>query len=171
MESFVAPKVAVCSTRNRLAKIMKSNNPSLRRRYRSTIVLATLWAGISVLAGPPGPTPQVPVGGGAPGPFPNTRVTGVNVVAKGSTTYNGNVEITGYEGNGPIPWTVTKYNRGDIAMRLAPGECCRCGREHTEQRLHRFHHPHGCVRGRGPVVASQSCFGRRHTDGPSEWAG
>lgn len=120
MESFVAPKVAVCSTRNRLAKIMKSNNPSLRRRYRSTIVLATLWAGISVLAGPPGPTPQVPVGGGAPGPFPNTRVTGVNVVAKGSTTYNGNVEITGYEGNGPIPWTVTKYNRGDIAMRLAP---------------------------------------------------
>jgi hypothetical protein len=44
----------------------------------------------------------------------------VNVVARGSTTFNSNVEITGYEGNGPIPWTVTKYNRGDIAMRLAP---------------------------------------------------
>lgn len=99
---------------------MKSNNLFLGRLYRCTTVFATLWAGISVIASPPGPTPQVPVGGGPPGPFPNTRVSGVNVVAKGSTTFNSNVEITGYEGNGPIPWTVTKYNRGDIAMRLAP---------------------------------------------------
>ncbi len=44
----------------------------------------------------------------------------MNVIAKGSTTFNGNVEITAYEGEGPIPWTVTKYNRGDIAMRLSP---------------------------------------------------
>jgi hypothetical protein len=69
---------------------------------------------------PPGPTPQVPAGGGPPGPFPNFSVSAVNVIAKGSTTFNGNVEITGYEGEGPIPWTVTKYNRGDIAMRLSP---------------------------------------------------
>jgi hypothetical protein len=57
----------------------------------------------------------------APGPFPNTSVSAVNVIARGSSTaFNGNVEIVGYEGQGPIPWTVTKYNRGDIAMRLAP---------------------------------------------------
>ncbi|HWQ93500.1 MAG TPA: hypothetical protein VN673_17670, partial [Clostridia bacterium] len=71
-------------------------------------------------AAPPGPTPQVPAGGGPPGAFPNSSVTAVNVQAKGGTPFNGNVEITGYEGNGPVPWTVTKYNRGDIAMRFAP---------------------------------------------------
>jgi len=61
------------------------------------------------------------VGGGPPGAFPNTTVSAVNVIARGSSTaFNGNVEIVGYEGQGPIPWTVTKYNRGDIAMRLAP---------------------------------------------------
>jgi hypothetical protein len=48
-------------------------------------------------------------------------VTAVNVIARGSATaFNGNVEIVGFEGQGPIPWTVTKYNRGDIAMRIAP---------------------------------------------------
>ena len=97
----------------------KYQNPQCSLLFSSS-VLAICVAGLSLNAAPPGPTPQVPAGGGPPGAFPNTRVTSVNVVAKGSTTYNGNVEITGYEGNGPIPWTVTKYNRGDIAMRLAP---------------------------------------------------
>ncbi len=71
-------------------------------------------------AAPAGPTPVVPVGGGAPGAFPNTSVSAINVIAKGSTTFNGNVEIASYEGQGPIPWTISRYNRGDFAMRLAP---------------------------------------------------
>src|SRR5688572_24689215 len=85
------------------------------------IFVLSLGASIAAAA-PAGPTPVVPDGGGAPGPFPNTSVSAVNVIARGSTTFNGNVEIVGYEGQGPIPWTVTKYNRGDIAMRLAPAE-------------------------------------------------
>lgn len=92
--------------------------PMNRLSYLPAVLLAACCAGLTVTAAPPGPTPQVPPGGGPPGPFPNTKVSAVNVVAKGSTTFNGNVEITGYEGNGPIPWAVTKYNRGDIAMRL-----------------------------------------------------
>lgn len=71
-------------------------------------------------APPPGPTPQVPAGGGPPGAFPNGSVAAVNVNSRGGATFDGNVEMAGFEGMGPIPWTVTKYNRGDIAMRLAP---------------------------------------------------
>jgi hypothetical protein len=83
---------------------------------------ALLLAASSLLAAPSGPTPQVPEGGAAPGPFPNTSVSGVNVIAKGSNTgFNGNVEVTGFDGHGPIPWTVNRYNRGDFALRLAPG--------------------------------------------------
>ena len=100
---------------------MKTNPQHAHRSSAlSSTILAVCLAGWSVTAAPPGPTPQVPVGGGAPGPFPNTSVSAANVVAKGSTTFNGNIEITDYEGSGPIPWTVTKYNRGDIAMRLSP---------------------------------------------------
>lgn len=100
---------------------MKTTRPHPHRSSISLLtVLSAFLAGLPVTAAPPGPTPQVPSGGGAPGPFPNTKVSAVNVVAKGSTTFNGNVEISGYEGNGPIPWTVTKYNRGDISMRLSP---------------------------------------------------
>ncbi len=75
-----------------------------------------------VLAAPSGPTPQVPEGGGAPGAFPNTSVTAVNVIARGSTVFDGSVEVTGFEGQGPIPWSLNRYNRGDFAMRLAPGD-------------------------------------------------
>jgi hypothetical protein len=75
----------------------------------------------ALMAAPPGPAPQIPEGGGAPGAYPNTSVAGVNVLAKGSSTFNSNVEITGFDGQGPIKWSVTKYNRGDLAMRFAPG--------------------------------------------------
>ncbi|MCB1127439.1 MAG: hypothetical protein KDM81_13165, partial [Verrucomicrobiae bacterium] len=68
------------------------------------------------------PEPQVPDGGGLPGPYPNTSVSGVNVLAKGSTVFNSNVEITGFDGQGPIPWSVNRYNRGDIALRISPGD-------------------------------------------------
>ena len=79
-------------------------------------VMATL-----AIAAPPGPTPQVPVGGGPPGAFPNTSVSGVNVVAKGNTNgFDGRVEIAGFEGDGPIQWGINRYNRGDFAVRLSP---------------------------------------------------
>lgn len=75
----------------------------------------------TLLAAPAGPTPQIPDGGAAPGPFPNTSVTAVNVQARGSTTFNSSVDVPGLAGQGPIPWSVNRYNRGDIAVRLSPG--------------------------------------------------
>lgn len=86
----------------------------------AVVLLAAFGVAVAAEAAPAGPVPQVPAGGGPPGAFPNTTVSAVNVNARGSTTFNGNVEINSFEGAGPIPWTVTKYNRGDIAMRLAP---------------------------------------------------
>ncbi len=77
------------------------------------------WAGV---AAPPGPEVQIPEGGSAPGPFPNTSVTAVNVIARGSDVFDGSVEITGFEGEGPIPWSINRYNRGDIALRLSPAD-------------------------------------------------
>ncbi len=53
--------------------------------------------------------------------FPNSSVSGVNVIAKGNASaFNSSVEITGFDGDGPIPWTINRYNRGDFAMRLSP---------------------------------------------------
>ena len=95
--------------------------------YRTTappplLLTPTLLACLAgqLLAAPAGPAPQVPDGGSAPGAYPNTSVTAVNILAKGSTTFNSNVEITGFDGQGPIGWSVTKYNRGDLAVRFAP---------------------------------------------------
>src|SRR5688572_22523931 len=92
------------------------SNPSVW----SLTMLAACLTGFPASAFPPGPTAAVPVGGGPPGAFPNTSVSAVNVIAKGSNTFDGNVEITGYDGQGPILWTISRYNRGDFAMRLAP---------------------------------------------------
>lgn len=96
---------------------------SFSRRVLCTpqAVVILLSAAASSMAAPAGPTPQVPEGGAAPGAFPNTSVSAVNVVAKGGATYDGTVDVSGLEGNGPIPWTVNRYNRGDFALRLAPG--------------------------------------------------
>jgi hypothetical protein len=49
-------------------------------------------------------------------------VSGVNVIAKGGSVFNGSVEITGFDGQGPIPWSLNRYNRGDFALRLSPGD-------------------------------------------------
>lgn len=87
-----------------------------------TGLVTLLFAACSSLAAPPGPTPQVPEGGGPPGAFPNTSVSAVNVLAKGSTVFNSSVEVTGFDGQGPIAWSLNRYNRGDFAMRLAPGD-------------------------------------------------
>src|SRR4029453_14519629 len=79
-----------------------------------TPALIGLLAAWPASAFPPGPTPQVPDGGGPPRPFPNPSVTAVNVLARGSSTgFNSSVEVTGFEGQGPIPWTINRYNRGD----------------------------------------------------------
>lgn len=94
--------------------------PPLNPSVLSLTLLAACLAASPISAAPAGPTPVVPVGGGAPGAFPNTSVSAVNVVAKGSTTFDGNVEIAGFEGQGPIPWTINRYNRGDFALRLSP---------------------------------------------------
>ncbi len=97
----------------------KKTVPSLLRIPFSTGL--ALAAGV-LHGAPAGPAPTVPEGGALPGAFPNTSVTGVNVVAKGSTTFNGSVEVTGLDGNGPIRWSVNRYNRGDFALRLSPGD-------------------------------------------------
>lgn len=95
---------------------------SVKALPRAVTISSLLFTTGSLLAAPAGPVPQIPEGGGAPGAFPNTSVSGVNVIAKGSSSgFNGNVEVTGFDGHGPIPWTVNRYNRGDFALRLAPG--------------------------------------------------
>jgi hypothetical protein len=91
--------------------------PSLKR------LMALAWSLSSVAlisaAAAPGPEPIVPEGGLSPGPYPNFSVTGANWVARGGTEFNGNVEMD-LEENGPIPWSITRYNRGDFAVRLSP---------------------------------------------------
>ncbi len=89
---------------------------------RIPFLVSGLVCALCAHAAPPGPTPQIPDGGGAPGPFPNTSVSAVNVIAKGSATFSGAVDVPGLAGQGPIPWSVNRYNRGDFAMRLSPGD-------------------------------------------------
>ena len=87
------------------------------------LLCASLFICPAAFGAPPGPTPVVPAGGQPPGPFPNTSVTAINVVAKGSATgFTGDVEVPGFAGQGPIFWVVNRYNRGDFALRLAPAD-------------------------------------------------
>ena len=80
-----------------------------------------ITADLNASGSPAGPLPLVPEGGKNPGAFPNTSVSAVNVIAKGSSTaFNSSVEVSSLDGQGPIPWAVNRYNRGDFAMRLAP---------------------------------------------------
>ena len=97
---------------------MKTQTPEIPKTVLLRAVI--LFIANSILAAPAGPVPQVPEGGAAPGVFPNTSVTGVNVVARGSTTFNSSVDVVGLEGQGPIPWSVNRFNRGDFALRLSP---------------------------------------------------
>lgn len=89
--------------------------------WRAPMFAALFSASLPAFSAPPGPTPQIPEGGGPPGAFPNTSVSAVNVIAKGSTTFDGSVDVAGLDGSGPIAWSVNRYNRGDLALRLAPG--------------------------------------------------
>jgi len=83
-----------------------------------------LWSGTiygygRYLVTPYGPEPQVPDGGQPPGPFPGNTVGAANWVAESGTTFDGTVSI-GLDGQGPIPWSISRYNRGDFAVRLSP---------------------------------------------------
>lgn len=105
-----------------MSNSMKRTSRSLIHRYYQLPFLTGLVALPAFSAAFTGPEPQVPAGGGPPGPYPNASVSGVNVIAKGSSVFNSNVEVTGLEGQGPIPWSVNRYNRGDFAMRISPGD-------------------------------------------------
>lgn len=96
--------------------------PHRSRRPDVASLLATLLA-LPALAAPSGPEVAVPEGGSAPGPYPNASVTAVNVIARGSNAgFDGRAEVVGFDGNGPIPWSVNRYNRGDYALRLSPAD-------------------------------------------------
>jgi hypothetical protein len=101
-------------------------NPTLslnQRRTRLASVGIFILHGITSFAAPGGPAPQVPDGAAAPGVFPNGSVSSVNVLAKGSAeAFDARVEITGFDGQGPIPWSINRYNRGDFSLRLSPGD-------------------------------------------------
>jgi hypothetical protein len=83
-----------------------------------------LWSGTiygygRYLVSPYGPQPQAPDGGTLPGPFPGNSVSAANWIATGSSTFDTTVSI-GLEGGGPIPWSMSRYNRGDFSIRLSP---------------------------------------------------
>lgn len=98
----------------------KHIHSTLWKNLRPSLLL--LGVGSVLAAIPPGPEPQIPAEGQPPGPFPNTTVTAVNVNARGGSEFNSNVEVAGFEGQGPVAWSVNRYNRGDIALRLAPND-------------------------------------------------
>ncbi len=64
----------------------------------------------------------VPDGGGEPGAYPNTSVTGANLIVRGGATFDSNAEVTAFDGQGPIAWSINRYNRGDFSMRLSPAD-------------------------------------------------
>lgn len=85
-----------------------------------------LWSGTiygygRYLVRPYGADPVAPDGGVLPGPFPGNTVGAANWVASSGTTFDGTVSI-GLEGQGPIPWSMSRYNRGDFAVRLSPAD-------------------------------------------------
>jgi hypothetical protein len=69
----------------------------------------------------PGPAPIVPAPGGPPGRYPNFSVTAANWIASSGTDYNG-ATLLDLAGEGPIPWSCSKLNRGDFAVRLSPAD-------------------------------------------------
>lgn len=101
---------------------MKTKCTRARGNHGGLVVAAFVVCNQLLVAAPQGPAPLIPEGGGPPGPFPNTSVSAVNVIAKGSSVFDGRVEVPGFDGQGPITWSLNRYNRGDFALRLAPGD-------------------------------------------------
>ncbi|HEV8544076.1 MAG TPA: hypothetical protein VGR78_16920 [Verrucomicrobiae bacterium] len=92
----------------------------------STGEVEVLWSGTiygygRYLVQPYGPEPVAPDGGVLPGPFPGNTAGAANWVASSEGDFTGNVSIN-QEGQGPIPWSVSRYNRGDFAVRLSPAD-------------------------------------------------
>jgi hypothetical protein len=74
-----------------------------------------------------GPLAVVPEGGVAPGPFPNNSVTAAlwEMDASNVTQWDGADQdeiIMNLKGEGPIPWTNSRWNEGDTAPRLSPSD-------------------------------------------------
>lgn len=116
METSVKSAIA----RNALP--MKTKSTRTYGNHAGLVVAAFVVFNQLIVAAPQGPAPQIPEGGGPPGPFPNTSVSAANVIAKGSSVFDGRVEVPGFDGQGPIAWSLNRYNRGDFALRLAPGD-------------------------------------------------
>ncbi len=54
-------------------------------------------------------------------PFPNTAVTAVNVIARGSRTFNSSVDAPGLDGQGPVSWSVNTLEDGMLFATSAGG--------------------------------------------------
>ncbi len=85
-----------------------------------------LWSGTiygygRYLVQPYGPEPVAPDGGVLPGPYPGNTVGAASWVAGGGNTFDSTASI-GQVGQGPIPWSISRYNRGDFAVRLSPAD-------------------------------------------------
>ncbi|HYT60699.1 MAG TPA: hypothetical protein VEL06_11045, partial [Haliangiales bacterium] len=84
-----------------------------------------LWSGTiygygRYLVTPYGPDPQVPPSfSQPPGPFPVNTVSAANWIAAGNTAFDSTVSL-GQAGQGPIQWSMSRFNRGDFAVRLSP---------------------------------------------------
>lgn len=101
----------------------------IRSSYRLAYIVAlcgTLVCGPGVQAAAPTPTdPEAKAMGGLPGAFPTT-VTAANVqidqftpaVLNGSGSNN--LRVT-FPAAGPIKWTESRHNEGDIALLIGPG--------------------------------------------------
>jgi hypothetical protein len=68
----------------------------------------------------PTPAPVIPSGGGAPGPYPSFSVSSANWIALGNENYDPGDVLFDLAENGPIPWSASRYNRADFAVRLSP---------------------------------------------------
>jgi hypothetical protein len=85
-----------------------------------------LWSGTiygygRYLVQPYGPEPVAPDGGTLPGPFPGNTVGAASWITSGGTAFDATASI-GQVGQGPIPWSISRYNRGDFAVRLSPAD-------------------------------------------------
>jgi hypothetical protein len=91
------------------------------------VALGAVWSATIAVAEPPVPvdnTPEQLAGGGLPGQYPLT-VSGANVNASpgiNSTLGGGgsNDLLVSFPSSGPLKWTDSRHNEGDIALLISP---------------------------------------------------